>query len=515
MRESRGEPPLPSAFPFQNMTMRPFIECVPNFSEGRDPAVVHALIEAVTAVPDVWLLHHTMDADHHRSVLTFAGLPDAVGEAALRAITTATELIDLHRHEGVHPRIGATDVVPFVPIHDIGMAECIRLAQAVGQEVGTRLGIPVFLYEQAASSPARKQLESIRLGGLQGLASRMDCDPAWLPDFGPPHLHKTAGAVVIGARAPLIAFNANLKTDDLSIANAIAQSIRQSNGGLPCLKAIGVRLASRNMVQVAMNLTDYRVTPMHAALQAVTVEASKRGVEVAGSELIGLVPHAALDQAAAATLQFERFNPTQILETRMAEAMSLKEKSDHTLAEFLHAVAAAEPTPAGGSVAAFVGALAAALGTMGARLVHRTDPERSLVQLTDRLRRLVQEDADAYVRLLAAYKIQKQHPDRPASISTSLHKATEVPLEIAELACDVGRSIHACFPSAPSPLQSDLTVGMIMAHAAAQAGLHTAGVNIRLQSNQRLAEALLPRIRIVERSLEELKGLCYTPPPKS
>jgi glutamate formiminotransferase/glutamate formiminotransferase/formiminotetrahydrofolate cyclodeaminase len=496
------------------MPMRPFIECVPNFSEGRDPAVVHALIEAVTAVPDVWLLHHTMDTDHHRSVLTFAGLPDAVGEAALRAITAATELIDLGRHEGVHPRIGATDVVPFVPIHDSSMDECIRLARTVGQQVGTRLGIPVFLYERAASSPARKQLESIRLGGLQGLASRMDCDPAWLPDFGPPHLHKTAGAVAIGARPPLIALNANLKTNDLSIAKTIARSIRQSNGGLPCLKAIGVRLASRGMVQVAMNLTDYRVTPMHAALQAVTTKASEQGVEVAGSELVGLAPQTALDQAAVASLQFERFDPAQVLETRMAEAMAVRKEQDPTLSDFLNAVAAAEPTPAGGSVAALVGALAAALATMGARLVRHTDAERSLLQLTYRLRQLVQEDVGAYARLLKAYKIPKQHPDRPASISSALHQATEVPLEIAELACEVGRSIHACFPSASPPLQSDLTVGMMMANAAAQAGLHTAGENIKLQSNQSLTDSLLQRIRIVEQSLEELKGLCYTPPPK-
>ncbi|MBH0195912.1 MAG: glutamate formimidoyltransferase [Nitrospira sp.] len=497
------------------MTMQPFIECVPNFSEGRDPAVIHALIEAVTAVPGVWLLHHTMDADHHRSVLTFAGLPDAVGEAALRAITVATKLINIDQHDGVHPRIGATDVVPFVPIHDVGMEECIRLARTVGQQVGTGLGIPVFLYEQAASSSARKQLESIRLGGVHGLASRMDCDPAWLPDFGPPHLHKTAGAVVIGARPPLIAFNANLKTADLSIAKTIARSIRQSNGGLPCLKAIGVRLASRGIVQVAMNLTDYRVTSMHTALQAVTSNASEHGVVVAGSELVGLAPQAALDQAAIASLQFERFDPAQVLETRIAEAMSAKKEQDPSLSDFLNAVATAQPAPAGGSVAALVGALAAALATMGARLIHHADTERSLVQMTHRLRQLVREDVDAYTRLLNAYRIPKQQPDRPASISTALHQATEVPLEIAELACEVGRSIHSCLALAQSPLRSDLTVGIMMACAAAQAGLHTTRENVKLQYNQLLIDSMAQRIRIVEQSLEELKGLCYTPSPKS
>jgi glutamate formiminotransferase/glutamate formiminotransferase/formiminotetrahydrofolate cyclodeaminase len=249
-------------------------------------------------------------------------------------------------------------------------------------------------------------------------------------------------------------------------------------------------------------------------LQSVTTKASEQGVEVAGSELVGLAPQAALDQAAVASLQFERFDPAQVLETRMAEAMAVRKEQDPTLSDFLNAVAAAEPTPAGGSVAALVGALAAALATMGARLVRHTDAERSLLQLTYRLRQLVQEDVGAYARLLKAYKIPKQHPDRPASISSALHKATEVPLEIAELACEVGRSIHACFPSASPPLQSDLTVGMMMANAAAQAGLHTACENIKLQSNQSLIDSLLQRIRIVDQSLEELKGLCYTPPPK-
>jgi glutamate formiminotransferase/glutamate formiminotransferase/formiminotetrahydrofolate cyclodeaminase len=495
--------------------MPPLIECVPNFSEGRNPAIVQALIASVTSVPEVWLLHHTMDEDHHRSVLTFAGLPDAVAEAALRAVTTATELIDIRRHEGAHPRIGATDVVPFVPIQDVGMEECVRLAHRVGQEVGTGLGIPVFLYEQAAANPARRQLESIRLGGLRGLASRMECDAAWLPDFGPPHPHETAGAIVIGARQSLIAFNANLKTHDLSVAKAIAQSIRQSNGGLPCLKAIGVELASRGMVQVAMNLTDYRVTSLHRALQAVKNEARKQGVEVAGSELIGLAPRAALDQAAVESLQFERFDPAQILETSVAEAMSVKKEPDPTLSDFLNAVAAAGPTPAGGSVAALVGALAAALGVMGARLGSRPEEERGLAQSKNRLRRLVQADTDAYGGLLDTYKIPKHHPDRPQSISTALHKVTEVPLEIAELACEVARSIHACLPSTRPSVHSDLTLGMIMALAAAQAGLHTAKTNIKLQSNQQLIDSSRLRISAAEQSLEELKGLCYTPPPSS
>jgi glutamate formiminotransferase/glutamate formiminotransferase/formiminotetrahydrofolate cyclodeaminase len=494
------------------MTLMPhLIECVPNFSEGRNPAVIQALLAAVTSVPRVWLLHHTADPDHHRSVLTFVGPPDAVGEAALRAITAATELIDLRQHEGGHPRVGATDVVPFVPFHDDGMDECIRVARWVGQEVGTRLGIPVFLYENAASNPARRQLESVRLGGPRGLASRMDSDPAWLPDFGPPHLHPTAGALVVGARRPLIAFNANLKTNDLSIAKAIAKSIRESNGGLSSLKAIGVELASRGMVQVAMNLTDYRVTPMHRAFQAVKTEALKFGVQVVGSELIGLVPHAALDQAAVAALQLERFDPDQVLETRIAEATANTTTVDRALSDFLDAVAATEPTPAGGSVGALAGALAASLGIMGARLGRDIELEQRLTQLQHRLRQLIQDDADAYSRLLRAYRIPKQEPYRPQSISSALATATKIPLEIAELACEAGRLIHACIPSVKRAVRSDMTVGMIMAIAAADSGLHTASTNSQL--NQELSKSMSGEIARAIRNLEELKRLCYTPPP--
>ncbi|MFN3680805.1 MAG: glutamate formimidoyltransferase, partial [Nitrospira sp.] len=262
--------------------MRPLIECVPNFSEGRDRAIVESLAAAITSVADVRLLGYTMDPDHHRSVLTFVGPPEAVGEAAWRAIVKATELIDLRHHQGVHPRIGATDVVPFVPFQNSSMDDCVQLARRIGERVGTALNIPVFLYEEAASSTMRHKLETIRRGGLKGLASRMAQDQAWAPDFGPLHLHETAGAIAIGARQPLIAFNVNLATTALSIAQDIARSIRESNGGLPCLKAIGVPLTSRGLVQVAMNLTDYHVTSLSQAFHAVEIEAAKRGVEIAG-----------------------------------------------------------------------------------------------------------------------------------------------------------------------------------------------------------------------------------------
>jgi glutamate formiminotransferase/glutamate formiminotransferase/formiminotetrahydrofolate cyclodeaminase len=484
------------------------VECVPNFSEGQDRATVQALIDAVTSTPRVVLLDHSMDPDHHRSVLTFCGTPDAVVEAAFQAVRVATNRIDLRTHAGVHPRVGVTDVVPFIPIKGTTVGDCVDLAKRLGDQVGRELEIPVFLYEHAASHPNHAPLEAVRRGGLEGLAFRMASDPDWTPDFGPIRLHPSAGAIVIGARPPLIAYNVNLRTKDADVAHFIARTIRQSNGGLPNLKAIGVELASRGMVQVAMNLTDYRVTPIQTVFQAVKAEATKHGIVVDGSELVGLIPQAALDQAAAAALQFERFDPSQVLETRLAEALLRQKEPDPTLSDFLGAVAEAKPSPAGGSVAALVGALAAALGVMGARLGHRLDPEQRLLALSRRLHQLVQEDAAAYEGVVAAYQIPKQHPDRPNAVSKALKKATEVPLEIAELACEVARSLQTQREGVKQSVQSDLTVGLLMAIAAAQAGLFTARTNISMQQNQQLVEEMRIRLAKATEILEELKVLC-------
>lgn len=501
------------------------VECVPNFSEGRSRTTVRALVDAVDSVPGVWLLDQTMDRDHHRSVLSFAGEPDAVAEAAFRAIRVATDLIDLRKHEGVHPRVGATDVVPFVPVRGATMQDCIQLAKRVGQRVGTELEIPVFLYEQAATHRDHAPLEAVRRGGLQGLAFRMASDPDWTPDFGPSSLHKTAGAIVIGARPPLIAFNVNLCSTDLALARAIAKDIRQSNGGLPHLKAIGVELASRQLVQVAMNLTDYIITPIPVAFEAVRSRAAEQGVEVAGSEVIGLVPQAALVQIAAHAVALEQFDATQVLETRVEsrlagalaeQTVSRKGKpvdlQAQSLADFLDSVAAATPFPAGGSVAALVGALAASLGLMGARLSKQRTVEHRLNEIGRRLRELMQADGEAYQQFIHATKRVKTDKTRPSVLSAALHLATEIPLEIAEQATEAGVLLHACSAGVKPRVQSDLTVGLVLAIAAADAGCHTVAENIKIQKNQRLKVSLLGRIQDVRNRLEELRALCYTAP---
>ncbi|HJT19523.1 MAG TPA: glutamate formimidoyltransferase [Nitrospira sp.] len=502
------------------------IVCVPNFSEGRSRTVVGALVNAAESVPGVYVLDHTMDQDHHRSVLTFFGEPDAVQEAAFRTIRTATDLIDLRKHEGVHPRVGATDVVPFVPVRGVTMDDCVQLARSLGARVGQELRIPGFLYERAATRPEHRPLEAIRRGGLEGLAFRMGADPHWLPDFGPPQPHPTAGAIVIGARPPLIAFNVNLRSRDAAVARAIAKAIRHSDGGAPHLKAIGVELASRGMVQVAMNLTDYHVTPLHAAFQAVQAQASLRGVPIAGSEVIGLVPEDALVGVAADALRLGRFDASQILETKIDAALLSAKQSvpgaaarkpedwPHlTVAQLFEAVSAPFPFPAGASITALVGALAASLGVMAARLSRQRAGERLLSKAVARLRDLAPADGAAYQRYVDAVRLPKSNPHRSSTLSSALHIATEIPLEIAEQSVEAGASLHAVAKHVKPTVHADAMVALLFAVAAGEAGLHIVRENLKHQSNQQLKHAIHSRIEQVSIRLEELRRLCYTPPP--
>jgi glutamate formiminotransferase/glutamate formiminotransferase/formiminotetrahydrofolate cyclodeaminase len=504
--------------------MNRIVECVPNFSEGRNPATIQALIDALASVPGVCLLDQTSDYDHHRSVVTVVGDPENMVEAMFRVIRIATDLIDLRTHAGAHPRVGATDVVPFVPIRGVSMPECVHAAKRLGHRVGTELGIPVFLYERAASHRDHAPLESVRRGGLEGLAFRMASDPDWTPDFGPNRPHKTAGAIVIGARPPLIAFNVNLASTDLELARSIARSIRQSNGGVRHLKAIGVELASRRLVQIAMNLTDYEVTPLHVAFKAVEAEAARHGVAIAGTEIIGLVPQAAIIEPVKHALLLDRLEPAQILETRMdialsrppeaeAKAAPVKTLLQPSVAEFLEAVAAPTTAPAGAAVAALAGALASALGIMAARLSRQPAVEHHLDEIARRLTHLLDADGEAYHVFVAATRLPTSDQERPVAVSSALHVATEIPLEIAERAAEAATLLAACRDRVKSRLRSDVQVGLILALAAADASLHTVRENLKVQPNQQLREALVTRVQHVSENLEELKVLCYTPPP--
>ena len=285
------------------------VECVPNFSEGRDTTKFKAILESIARVAGVTVLKSESDADHNRSVITFAGTPEAVGEAAFEGVRTAVALIDLRRHNGVHPRIGAADVVPFVPVEGVTLEECSKLAHRVGARVWHELGVPVYFYEAAASAPERGRLEEVRRGGFE--------HPRLAPDLGGPGLHPTAGACIIGARRFLIAFNIDLDTADVGIARAIARKIRTSSGGLPHVKALGLFLQSRGRAQVSMNLTDFEATPLHVVFERVRDEAAALGVHVAGSEIIGLIPQKALDMAAAHLLRLGAFDPGFVFENRL------------------------------------------------------------------------------------------------------------------------------------------------------------------------------------------------------
>ena len=295
------------------------IECIPNVSEGRRTDVVARMAEVVGHVAGVRLLDSSFDASHNRSVFTLVGGPAAVEQAVLALFERAVADIDLRTHRGEHPRLGAVDVVPLVPIDGVSMADCVALAKQLGASVAERFKIPVYLYEEAASDPGRKNLEDIRRGEFEGLAAKM-ADARWAPDFGPRTPHPTAGASVIGARMPLIAYNINLATDRLDVARKIAAAIRHSSGGYRFVKAMGVKLEERGLAQVSMNLTNYEKTPIFRVFETVKREAARYGVAVLESEIVGLVPSAALVDAAAFYLQLERFTPDQVLENRLRSA---------------------------------------------------------------------------------------------------------------------------------------------------------------------------------------------------
>jgi len=479
------------------------VECVPNFSEGRNAKTIDALVTAIRSVPGVIVLDCQSDADHNRTVLTFVGPPDGVAEAAFFAAREALHRIDLTTHRGEHPRVGATDVIPFVPIRGVTMEDCIHLARIVGHRLAEELHIPIFLYEHAAKAPFRTRIEDIRRGGLEELAERMRMNPEWAPDFGDAKLHRTAGATIVGARRPLIAYNVNLASTNLDVARAIGHTVRASNGGLPSVKAVGIALKTRGLVQVSMNLTNYEETPVHKAFEAVKSEAAKHGVSVHSSEVIGLIPEAAVAQVAGHYLQLENFKTDQVLEARLAQALS--HDLSATVGPFLEAVSAPSPTPGGGSVAAMAGAAAMSLGIMVAgRLIEgESHPGKAaelqkqrdrLIHLRDRLQAAIREDADAYTEVIQASKRLKVDPERERAIQQALILATAVPLAVTELAIEGMEALQGLVPLTKSPLATDLNVGILLAQVAGEGALGTAKTNLDSLKNDPRVPDMLKRL---------------------
>jgi glutamate formiminotransferase len=460
---------------------------VPNFSEGRDAAKMDAIIAAITAVPEVTLLDREADADHNRSVLTFVGPPAAVAEAALRGVEKAVESIDLTKHQGAHPRIGAADVVPFIPIEGVTLEECVRLAERVGGEIWNRLKVPVYLYEAAARRPERVNLENIRRGQFEALLKEMGTDAGRAPDIGDAVCHPTAGAVVLGARKFLIAYNVNLGTADVNIAKRIARTIRFSNGGFRFVKSMGVMLGSRNLAQVSINLTDFEQTPLHLVFETVRREAERYGVPVVGSEIVGLIPRKAIELAAEYFLRAENFRPELMLENRIADAVTARSG----LPEFLDALAAGTATPGGGSAAAAAAAMGAALGAMVSRLA-KLDPaefedDRAFFTAA------VERDAASFEHVMAAYKRPKD--ERAPFVEEALHGAALVPLEVFERAAAMGARLEKM--DVPERFGSDLAVAKALTTAAKIGAIENVRINLESMKNAEFTAAVEQRLRAV------------------
>ena len=471
----------------------PLVECVPNFSEGRNADTIDALRSALTAVPGVRLLDVQADPSHNRSVFTFVAPPEAAAQAAFNAMRIARDRIDLTGHKGEHPRMGATDVVPFIPVRDVTMDDCVALARRLAERVGRELEIPVFLYARAAGRPERERLPDIRKGEFEGLRERIGSDPAADPDFGPRHIHPTAGATAIGARPFLVAYNIYLETPDVGIAKEIAKKIRTSSGGLPAVQSSGFDVGGR--AQVSMNLLDIDVTSPAAVFAVVQKEAGDRGVAVSRSEIVGLIPERGILGAGADALKLPDA-ADHLLE------MKIRAAEGPTLDGWIEELAGPNAVPGGGSAAAMAGTLAGALVAMVARLTigrktYAAADARARAILVEadtlrgELRRLVDEDAAAYTQVSEAYKLPKDDPKRVAGIDTALLGAAQTPLEVARRADRVITLAREIGTIGNKNARSDALVAEQLGRAALEGAVENVRVNVAALSDPASGKTLL------------------------
>src|SRR4051794_26749641 len=471
--------------------MSTLVECVPNFSEGRDKAKVDAIVDAMK-MPGVYLLDREMDSDHNRCVITLVGEREAIQEAAIRGVGKASEVIDLNKHTGAHPRMGAADVVPFIPIEGVTIEDCVAMANHVGQEIWKRYNIPVYLYEAAARLPERQGLENIRRGQFEGIRAEIATNAARCPDIGDPCVHPTAGATVVGARKFLIAYNVFLNTPDLDIAKKIAKAMRFSSGGLRFVKGAGFLV--RGLAQVSMNLTDFEQTPIHRVYELVRREAARYGVMPLSTEIVGLIPKKALEQAAEWFLQVENFDSSLILENRLAAVMGGKAVAGGLrsgVEPFIEQLAAPTATPGGGSASAAAGAMAAALGNMvaamsrGKKAYQQYETELSeaiagLSRLREELKASIELDAASYNSVMKAYKAAREADTNSseALIDSALKQATAVPLMVAEISHAIAQIVAALGPITNPNMKSDLTTALALANAAITGALANVEINL-------------------------------------
>jgi glutamate formiminotransferase/formiminotetrahydrofolate cyclodeaminase len=456
-------------------------ECVPNFSEGRNDATIAAIADEARNAPGVALLDVEQNADHNRCVVTLVGDGPSLVEALVRMIRVATDLIDLTTHEGEHPRMGATDVVPFVPLGGATVEEAVEFAIALGTRVWEEFGVPVYLYGDAARVPERRDLAKVRAGQFEGIRETIGTDPRRRPDIGEALVHPTAGVTAIGARPVLIAFNAYLTTPDVTVAKRVAKAVRGRDGGLAEVKALGFDIRERQRAQVSMNLTDFRRTPIHQAVEAVRREAARFGAGVEETEIVGLVPEDALFDAAEYYLQLNSFDRSTVLERKVRDAQPPAE----SLADFAARLAARTPTPGGGSAAAAAGSLGAALGEMVTAYSAADDgpslgaAKARFAAARGRFVDLVVEDAQAYTDTVAARRAAKSEPgpEAEAAWTAAIRHAAEVPLETAELAFACVRELRDLADAVRPMMKSDWTTALAMLGAALEGALANVVIN--------------------------------------
>jgi glutamate formiminotransferase/formiminotetrahydrofolate cyclodeaminase len=490
------------------------IECVPNFSEGRRPEVVDAIRKAIAGVAGAHVLDASSDASHNRTVITFVAPIDVVVDAAFMGISEAVHQIDLRTHSGEHPRMGATDVVPFIPLEGATMEDCIALARQLGERVGRELQIPVFLYERAATRPDRENLADVRRGEFEGIRADIGTTPQRTPDFGPNAVHASAGAVAIGARPFLVAYNVYLgPASNMPVAKDVAKAVRGSSGGFRYVKAMGFEVDGQ--AQVSMNLVDTEKTPLHRVFDVVKMEAEAHGVSPTWSEIVGLVPERALFEAAARHIQLRDFTPQLVLERKVREAIT----GGESLSGFVGSVASPSPTPGGGSVAAHAGALGAALAqmvaglTMGKKKYVAVDAEMREIAvraaaLGNTLSGLVARDAAAYAVVAAAYKLpaetDAQQAEKSAKIDDALMHAADVPLETAQACAVVAEIALAVAERGNTNAASDAGVAALLAEAGCIGASYNVRINVASLTDKARGAVLAEEVKAVVARTKEL-----------
>lgn len=492
---------IPSHSPLSPTTSVRLVECVPNFSEGRRPEIINGIRDAIAAVDGVVILDVSSDLSHNRTVITFVVPIEHAVDAAFAGIRAAREVIDLNQHSGEHPRMGAADVVPFIPLEGTTMDDCIVLARSLGERAGRELEIPVFLYERAATRPDRENLADVRRGEFEGLRDQIGKDANRVPDFGPNRVHPTAGAVAIGARPFLVAYNVYLgPASNLQVAKEVAKALRHSTGGLRYVKALGLEVDGQ--AQVSMNLVDTEKTPLYRAFDMVKMEAAAHGVNTTWSEIVGLVPERALLETAARHVQLRNFSPEMVLERRVRDAI----QGGQSLSGFVSSVASSAPVPGGGSVAAHAGAVAAALAQMvagltaGKKKYAAVDAEMRQLALdaaglVTQLSALVAKDAAAFAEVSAAYKLPNEPEDAAArrrdAVTKALLSAAQVPLETARACARVADLAAIAAEKGNTNAASDAGVAALLAEAGCRGAVLNVRINVSSLDDKSLGAGLL------------------------